>query len=196
LAYCGCCPLPEMGNAFERCGIAFRSVSGYLSDERAWARIERWVKVAGVRQVLRKGRHGLMGHLYPGMYDVSTDLTMVPAMLGGHVEVLEFDDLRVRVERVTAKDIASKLDETRSTFELDASVEAPDLEWAAAVSVGLDHLVEDFALDSLAYYHRGLEGEVHERLGAGMILGASLLTANHVRPAVSTSCAPHWPCSC
>ena len=74
----------------------------------------------------------------------------------------------------------AKLDETRTIFELDDSVEAPDLEWAAAVSVGLDHLVEDFALDSLAYYHRGLDGEAHERLGAGMILGVSLLTANHV----------------
>jgi L-arabinose isomerase len=180
LAYCGCCPLPEMANTFERCGIAFRSVSGYLGDERAWARIERWIKVATVRGALRRGRHGLMGHLYPGMYDVSTDLTLVPAMFGGHVEVLEFDDLRARVERVTAKEVEVKLDQARSTFELDGSVQDDDLEWGAKVSVGLDHLVDDFGLDSLAYYHRGLDGEVHERLGAGMILGASLLTARHV----------------
>jgi L-arabinose isomerase len=46
--------------------------------------------------------------------------------------------------------------------------------------VGLDRLVEDFALDSLAYYHRGLNGEQHEKLGAGMILGASLLTARGI----------------
>lgn len=77
LAYCGACPLPEMANAFERVGVPFRSVSGHLEDERAWARIGRWVGAAGVRGALRKGRHGLMGHLYPGMYDVSTDLTMV-----------------------------------------------------------------------------------------------------------------------
>ena len=38
----------------------------------------------------------------------------------------------------------------------------------------------DFDLDSIAYYHRGLEGELHERLAAGMILGASLLTARGV----------------
>jgi L-arabinose isomerase len=180
LAYCGCCPLPEMANAFERCGLIFRSVSGYLGDERAWARIERWVRVAAVRKALRHGRHGLMGHLYPGMYDVSTDLTMVPAMLGGHVEVLEFDDLRARVEQATPKEVDAKLEEARSVFEIDASVQDEDLRWAATVSVGLDHLVDDFALDSLAYYHRGLDGEVHERLGAGMILGASLLTAAHV----------------
>jgi len=180
LAYCGCCPLPEVANAFERCGIAFRSVSGHLNDERAWTKIEQWVRAAGVQRVLARGRHGLMGHLYPGMYDVSTDLTMISSSFGGHVEVLEFDDLRVRVDKVGQKQVAAKLEETREIFTLDDSVNPDDLEWAAKVSVGLDQLVLDFSLDSLAYYHRGLEGELHERLGAGMILGASLLTANHV----------------
>ncbi len=65
-------------------------------------------------------------------------------------------------------------------FDIDASVAEDDLAWAAKVAVGLDHLVEDFALGSLAYYHRGLNGEVHERLAAGMILGASLLTSARV----------------
>lgn len=176
LAYCGACPLPEMANAFERVGVEFRSVSGYLEDERAWRRIGRWVRAAGLRGSLRSARHGLMGHLYPGMLDVSTDLTMVPATFGGHVEVLEFDDLRVRVEDVTQEQTAARVAEARDLFEVDASVDADDLAWAARVSTGLDRLVDDFGLDSLAYFHRGLGGEVHERLGAGMILGASLLT--------------------
>ncbi|WP_436761406.1 arabinose isomerase [Streptosporangium sp. V21-05] len=183
LAYCGACPLPEMANTFLRAGIAFRSVSGYLEDERAWARIGRWVRAAGVRAALRRGRHGLMGHLYPGMLDVATDLTLVPVNLGGHVEVLEFDDLRVRVEKVTDAQVRERVGLAREVFELDGSVKDDDFAWAARVSVGLDRLVDDFALDSLAYYHRGLEGEIHERLGAGMILGASLLTARGV-PAV------------
>jgi L-arabinose isomerase len=180
LAYCGACPLPEVANAFERCGIPFRSVSGHLGDPRAWARIERWVRAAAVSRVLRTGRHGLMGHLYPGMLDVATDITLVPAQLGGHVEILEFDDLRVRVSEVAEDAVAAQLQQVRSMFDLDTSVEADDLEWAARVAVGLGELVRDFQLDSLAYYHRGLEGELHERLGAGMILGASLLTAAHV----------------
>ncbi|MFJ2675939.1 arabinose isomerase [Streptomyces sp. NPDC087525] len=180
LAYCGACPLPEMANAFERVGVPFRSVSGHLEDERAWRRIGRWIRAAGVRSVLRNGRHGLMGHLYPGMYDVSTDLTMVPGRLGGHVEVIEFDDLRVRVEQVKDDDLTAKLAETREVFALADSVVEEDLRWAARVAVGLDRLVEDFDLDSLAYYHRGLDAEVHERLGAGMILGSSLLTARGI----------------
>ncbi|WP_367124407.1 arabinose isomerase [Streptomyces phytohabitans] len=180
LAYCGACPLPEMANAFARVGVPFRSVSGHVEDERAWSRIARWTRAAGVRAALRTGRHGLMGHLYPGMYDVSTDLTMVPGSFGGHVEVLEFDDLRVRTEAVGEKEVAAKLTEAREVFTLDDSVAGDDLEWAARVACGLDRLVGDFDLDSLAYYHRGLDGEIHERLGAGMILGASLLTARGV----------------
>ncbi|HZC74298.1 MAG TPA: L-fucose/L-arabinose isomerase family protein [Jatrophihabitans sp.] len=180
LAYCGACPLPEMANTFLRLGVPFRSVSGYLEDERAWARIGRWIAAAGVRGALRTGRHGLMGHLYPGMLDVSTDLTLVTSNFGGHMEVLEFDDLRVRVNAVTDAEIDQRMALARDIFQLDESVVDEDFRWAAQVSVGLDRLADDFGLDSLAYYHRGLEGEQHERLGAGMILGASLLTARGI----------------
>jgi L-arabinose isomerase len=180
LAYCGACPLPEMANTFLRAGIEFRSVSGYVEDERAWTKIARWIKAAGVRGALRHGRHGLMGHLYPGMLDVSTDLTLVPVNFGGHLEVVEFDDLRVRVDAVTDTQVAERVALARATFEIDGTVQDEDFAWAAKVSVGLDRLVADFSLDSIAYYHRGLEGEQHERLGAGMILGASLLTARGI----------------
>ena len=180
LAYCGACPLPEMANAFARCGVDFRSVSGYVEDDRAWTRIERWVKAAGVRAAFRHGRHGLMGHLYPGMMDVSVDPTLVSAQLSGHVEILEIDDLRVRVEQVTEAETDARMDLARDVFTLDDSVDEDDFRWGARVSVGLDRLVEDFALDSLAYYHRGLDGEAHERVGAGLILGASLLTARGI----------------
>ena len=118
-----------------------------------------------------------MGHLYPGMLDVSTDLTLVPVNFGGHLEVVEFDDLRERVNRVTQAQADERMELARTIFAVQDSVVDEDFRWGAKVSVGLDTLVDDFGLDSLAYYHRGLAGEQHERLGAGMILGASLLTA-------------------
>lgn len=180
LAYCGQCPVPEVANVFKRAGIEFRSVSGHLKDERAWTRINRWVNAAKVRATLRHARHGLMGHVYPGMLDVSTDLTLVSSQFGSHVEVLEFDDLRVRVDEVTDNQVADRMKLARELFTLDESVREEDFAWGAKVSVGLDRLVEDFDLDSAAYYHRGLNGELHERLGAGMILGSSLLTARGI----------------
>ncbi|KZE39528.1 L-fucose/L-arabinose isomerase family protein [Microbacterium sp. T32] len=180
LAYCGQCPVPEVGNVFRRAGVPFRSVSGWLRQESAWERIERWIHAAHVRAALRHARHGLMGHLYPGMLDVSTDLTLLPATFGSHVEVLEFDDLRVRVAEVTDAQARERMQMASQIFSLDDSVVDDDFLWGARVSVGLDRLVDDFDLDSLSYYHRGLGGELHEQLGAGMILGASLLTARGI----------------
>lgn len=180
LAYCGQCPVPELANVFRRAGIEFRSVSGYLHQDLAWERITRWVNAAAIRGRLRTARHGLMGHLYPGMLDVSTDPLNVCAQFGSHVEILEFDDLRERVNAVTEAQVADRVELAKEIFTLDDTVNAEDLAWGAKVSVGLDRLVHDFDLDSLAYYHRGLAGELHERLGAGMILGASLLTARGI----------------
>ncbi len=180
LAYCGQCPVPEVGNVFRRAGIPFRSVSGWLRQESAWERISQWINAAHIRATLREARHGLMGHVYPGMLDVSTDLTLIPTTFGSHVEVLEFDDLRSRVEKVSDREIRARKDLARSIFRIDGTVDESDFDWAAKVSVGLDQLADDFNLDSLSYYHRGLDGELHERLGAGMILGASLLTARGV----------------
>ena len=183
LAYCGACPLPEMANAFERAGVPFRSVSGYLKEERAWTKIHSWIQAAGIRSILRNSRHGIMGHLYPGMLDVSTDMTMVTTHFGGHMEVLEFDDLRVRVEKVSEREIDLVMTKAREIFDIDRTVIEEDFRWAGKVAVGLRQLVDDFDITSLAYYHRGLNDEIHERLGAGMILGCSLLTAEGV-PAV------------
>lgn len=178
LSYCGVCSLPEISSALLRSGIKFRSVTGHLEDERSWQRVEQWVHAATVASALRTGRFGLMGHLYPGMLDISTDPTLISSQMGGHVEVLEMDDLRVRVEAATDVQVEATLERTRSIFDVDESVVEDDLQWAARCAVGLEALVEDFRLDSLAYYYRGLGGDLYERLGAGLILGASLLTGD------------------
>ena len=59
-------------------------------------------------------------------------------------------------------------------------IEPEQLDWSARVAVGLDKLVEDFDLDGLTYYYRGVDGNEAERLGAGVIVGNSLLTARGV----------------
>ena len=181
LANCSACCVPEISCAFERAGIQFNVVSGMLyRDEEAWREIEEWCKAANVVRTLRGSRFGFLGHTYPGMLDLYSDFTMHQAQIGLHVEVLEMDDLKDHVDVVTEEDVAAKLEETRNTFEMDESVTEESLDWAARVSVGLDSLVEDTALDALTYYYRGTDGSIYEQLGASLILGNSLLTARGV----------------
>lgn len=180
LANCCSCCVPEVSNAFARARVRFRVVSGTLYDDPvAWGQIEDWCKAAKVAGALRSSRIGFLGHTYPGMLDMYSDFTMVTAQTGVHIEVLEMCDLQRCVNDASPAEVEETLEFTRETFTLENCSER-DLEWAAKVAVGLDKLTELFSLDGLTYYYRGLDGNEYERLGAGLILGNSLLTARGV----------------
>ena len=180
LANCSACCVPEISNAFTRAGVRFRVVSGMLGDDpEAWGAIEEWCRAAAVANALRSSRIGFLGHTYPGMLDMYSDFTTITAQTGAHIEVLEMCDLDQCVNAVTDAELAAKLAVTRQIFTLE-NVAEEDLHWGAQVACGLDRLVERFDLNGLTYYYRGLDGNRYERLGAGLILGNSLLTARGI----------------
>lgn len=181
LANCSTCCVPEISNAFHRAGIDFQVISGMLyGDERVWTQLREWCQAATAVRALKGARFGFLGHTYPGMLDMYSDFTMHHAQLGSHVEVLEMCDLAERVNGVTPAEVALKMEETHAVFDVDSSAKRDDLEWACKVAVGLDRLVADFKLAALAYYYRGVGQNEYERLGAGLILGNSLLTARGI----------------
>ena len=188
LANCAACCVPEIAGALTRARIPYDTVAGTIEeDERAWAKIGAWVRAAGVARSLRRARLGFMGHTYAGMLDLYSDFTAVHAQLGAHVEVLEIDDLGTRVAGAGEDEVASKIEQIRSVFAfadpsadpIAGPVTDEQLDWSARVAVGLDKLADDYELDGLTYYYRGADNEA-ERLGAGVIVGNSLLTARGV----------------
>jgi L-arabinose isomerase len=189
LANCAACCVPEIAGACTRAGIPYDTVAGTIDDDpRAWRKIASWVRAAGVARALRRARIGFLGHTYPGMLDMYSDFTAVHAQLGAHVEVLEIDDLAARTAQVDDQALKAKLDEIDAMFvtadpssdPIAAPIGDEDRDWSARVAVGLDRLVADYELDSLTYYYRGVDGNEAERLGAGVIVGNSLLTARGV----------------
>jgi L-arabinose isomerase len=181
LANCSTCCAPELANAFHRAGIEYQVVSGLLyEDTRVWRELAEWCHAATAVRTLRGARFGFMGHTYPGMLDMYSDFTQHHAQLGLHVEVLEIDDLAQRVQAATEQEVKAKLEETHEVFNLDGSVGDDDLQWACKVAAGLDRMVSDYDLASLAYYYRGAPQSEAERLGAGLILGNTLLTARGI----------------
>ena len=94
LAYCQACSVPEIANVFNRCRIPFFQVTGMLGDDPvAWAEIEEWLAAARVAHAMEHNRLGVMGHYYGGMLDIYSDLTQQCAHFGGHIEIVEVDEL-------------------------------------------------------------------------------------------------------
>jgi L-arabinose isomerase len=181
LAYCQACPVPEIANVFNRCRIPFFQVTGMLeNDPAAWDEIGEWIEAARVAQVMEHNRLGVMGNYYGGMLDIYSDLTQQCAYFAGHVEILEVEELAALRREVSAVDLNRKIEEFKTTFDVQPDCSAEELQRAARTSVALDRLVETHRLGSMAYYHKGVGSPENEDAISSIILGASLLTSHSV----------------
>ena len=180
LAFCSACPVPEIANVFKRAGIQFHQVTGVLNDERTWAEIGEWVAAARVRSALRSARLGLMGHYYSGMLDIMTDVTLISIVFGTHVEIVEVDELSALAADVQESEIARRVEEFYTAFDVQEDCSTEELRRAARTSVALDVFVARHGLDALAYYYKGSGNAANEDVMSSIILGTSLLTARHI----------------
>jgi len=180
LGFAGSAGLPELCVALERLGLPARSVSGYLDDDRAWAKIGRYIRATGVMANLRRGRYGLLGHLYPGMFDIASNITSTYSTFGGHVEILELDDLRRLYDGVTDADADKVLGTVERVFAVDDGVDRENVRFQARVSAALDRLIQEYDLDTLAYFHMGNSDDIYSRLATAFPIGATLLSTRGV----------------
>ena len=207
LAQCVGCPIPEISNAFNRADISFRAINGLLGldytpdfalvDEKtnsrseainAWEEIEEWCKAAMVKRNLAHARFGFLGSFYSGMLDMYSDYTMLQSQMGIHIEILEMCDFDSYLKGVTKEDIASKIQQIESFFEIsgdspsDPIAKKPtekQMAWSAKVAVAQEKMVRDLKLDGISYYYHGRDN-YYEEIQSGFIVGHSLLTAQGV----------------
>lgn len=181
LAFCSACPVPEIANVFKRAGIKFHQITGMLNkDPECWNEVTEWVEAAKVAHIMAFNRLGCMGHYYSGMLDIYTDLTQQYASFGGHIELLEVEELAELRKEVNQQEIEERLGLFHETFDIQPDCPADELQKAAITSVALDKLVKKHQLGSMAYYYKGTGNPENEEAISSIILGNSLLTANGI----------------
>lgn len=181
LRYCGSCPVPEIGNVLRRIGLPFHQVTGKLDEQDAcWDEVKDWMDAARVMKIMANNRLGAMGAYYSGMLDIYTDLTQQIGTFGGHIEILEIDELTALRKNVGPKQVEERVGEFHDAFDIQPDCSKQELRRAAVTSVALDRLVDRYQLGSIAYYHKAVSGTENEGTITSIILGSSLLTANHV----------------
>ncbi|MFT6235336.1 MAG: L-arabinose isomerase [Lentimonas sp.] len=178
LEHCQSCSVPELACVFNRTGIDYHVVTGYLQEVEAWQEIEDWVDAAKVAAGMRENRVGVLGHYYCGMLDVYSDLTQQSATFGNHFELLEMCELSELRKAVTAEEIAAKVGEFNQKFDVSDECERTEIERAAQTSVALDKLIEAHNLGSMAYYYEGT-GD-YENIVTSVIAGNTLLTGRNI----------------
>ena len=178
LEHCQSCSVPELACVFNRAGIDYHVVTGYLQEDAAWQEIQDWVDAAKVFAGMRENRVGILGHYYCGMVDVYSDLGQQSAVFGNHFQLLEMCDLYELRQSVTDAEIADKVVEFNEKFQVSDECEPAEIERAAKTSVALDKLIEKHNLGSMAYYYEGV-GE-YENIATSIIAGNTLLTGRNI----------------
>jgi L-arabinose isomerase len=181
LAWCSACSVPEIANVFSRVGIRFQQVTGMLRNDPPVAQeIREWVEAAKVMHTMAYNRLGCMGHYYSGMLDIYTDLTQQYAGFGGHIELIEVEELASRRKQVSSLEAGQRVQFFYDAFDVQPDCPAAELEKAAVTSVALDRLIADYGLGSMAYYYKGTGNPDNAAAIDSIILGNSLLTARGI----------------
>ncbi|AQS94344.1 arabinose isomerase [Polaribacter sp. BM10] len=180
LAHCQACSVPEFANVFNRAGIKYEFVTGYLGEQVVWDDIQDWIDATKVASIMQNNRLGVLGHYYAGMLDVYSDLTKQSAAFGTHIEIVEMCEVKKYRDAVTDAEVDDKLNEFKRTFEVLDTCENDELVRAAKTSIALDKLVKNHDLGSLAYYYEGENGNEYENIVTSVIAGNTLLTGKNV----------------
>ncbi|WP_294452426.1 L-fucose/L-arabinose isomerase family protein [uncultured Bacteroides sp.] len=180
LAYCQACSLPEFASVFNRSGIKYDIITGYLSDDNLWKEINDWIDAAKAVKGMRENRMGILGHYYTGMLDVYTDITLQSATFGTYIEQVEMCELQHFYENATEAEIHDKLEEFKEKFDVSPDCEEYELKLAAKTSIALDKIVTTHNLGSIAYYYEGYPGNEYENLVTSVIAGNTLLTGKGI----------------
>jgi L-arabinose isomerase len=114
------------------------------------------------------------------MLDIYSDTTLQCAVFGGHMEIVEVDELAALRREVGDAEIAARVALFRAQFDVQDDCSQEELERAARTSVALDRMVEAHDLGSMAYYYMGTGNAANEDAISSIILGNSLLTARGV----------------
>ncbi|WP_368337685.1 arabinose isomerase [Parabacteroides merdae] len=180
LAYCQACSVPEFAGVFNRAGISYDIISGYLGEPYVCEQINSWLKAIIVVEGLCMNRMGILGHYYGGMLDVYTDVTQQSFTFGTHIEMLEMCELKAYRDLVISEELETKIQELKQCFDVVPECEVYELERAAKTSVALDKLVANHQLGSLAYYYEGYQGNSYEDMITSFIAGCTLLTGKGI----------------
>lgn len=184
------CSLPEFAGVAVRMGKNVPDmIIGTLDDDPdADIQLDEYCRIARVLHDLKNAQLGHIGHPINAMLDMHSDATMITSCFGSHIVQCEANQLMKCYEDVSPDRIVKAEMQILEFFDTPDPVSDPismkltsgDLNIAARVSVALYDFVRSNKLDGLAYYYDGPEDSELRKVMSNLIVGNSLLTADHV----------------
>lgn len=184
------CSLPEFAGVAVRMGKKIPDViiGTLYNDPFVDKAIEEYCRIARVMHSLKNAQLGHIGHPINSMLDMNTDATMLTSFFGSHIVSCESNQLLKCYEQVNSDEVKQMEERILEFFDTPDPVSDPismklteaDLNLSAKVSVALEKFINEYNLWGLAYYYDGPEDSVERIVMSNLIVGNSMLTAQHI----------------
>lgn len=184
------CALPEFGGVAVRMGkkVPDMIIGTLFDDPQVDMEIEEYCRIAKVLNGLKNAHLGHLGHPINAMLDMHSDATMLTSSFGCHIVQCEANQLLACYQNVSEAELEKIEKQILDFFDTPDPVSDPismkltreDLRIAAKASVALKNFIKGHQLNGLAYYYDGPPDSELRELMSNLIVGNSLLTAEHM----------------
>lgn len=149
----------------------YKIVVGHLHDERAFAKIEKYMSGRQAVKDLRESNIGIIGHVFRGMYDIELSKTFFKSTFGVNI---------IQIQSSHLLDVWSEVKDEEAEKETKAilarykckNVTEVDVKRAMKLAIAMERLAKKFSLDAMCFLDQHF---VQRQVLTSARMGASLL---------------------
>jgi L-arabinose isomerase len=156
---------------FTKMARPYEIVVGSIGDEEPYREIARRCRVHDCVTRLRHLEIGMLGHGFPGMYDLEMDRTRMLGALGPNVVSVALDQFLDHWQKVSDRETRSIAETLAARFRVRGPGPA-DLASSVRVGIAMERLIESLGIDALCFLGQDY---VEKAVRAPARLGASLI---------------------
>jgi L-arabinose isomerase len=140
--------LVELGGSLSKTGRQFVTVVGQNEEDTAYEKVARFARVAMIVSELKNLNIGMVGHVFPGMMDITVDETSVN-LLGPTITHIPLAEIEARVKSAEKERVKEAIEAVKAAFGT-AQVQDDDLFRATRLWVVLQDLVDDYGINGFS----------------------------------------------
>lgn len=152
----------------------YKIVVGSVSDERAYLKINKYLRAIQAVTDLHETNIGIIGHVFRGMYDIELSKTFLKSTFGVNIILIQSSHLLEIWKDVTQEETEAVANGLLNRFAAK-NVTLQDVRHAAKLAVAMKKISEKFKLNAMCFLDQHF---VQKQVLTSARIGASLLMEN------------------
>ncbi len=163
--------IAQITGTMRKLGRSYKVVVGSIDDERAYEKIEVYIKAIQAVSDLKESNIGVIGNVFRGMYDLELSKTFLKSAFDVNVIYIQSGHLLAEWEKVEESEVKKVADKLLKRFK-KRDVTENDVMRAIKLAIAMKRLAERFRLDAMCFLDQHF---VQKQTLTTARIGASLL---------------------